>query len=915
MPIKLVNRRALRCCGLCLLVFVSCLGARAQVVLGDDFTANTFTSATVLQGWYNGGGLWNTTGWWNGANCVDALEAAITLQNGGPYLNTISNTFSLNSSGNFLNSYYDDEGWWAEAWIRAFDLSGNAQYLNMAKTIFRDMTNGWGNPCGGGIWWNKSQTYKNAIPNELFLLVAARLHQRTPGDNGSAGSYLYWATNEWNWFKGSGMLNGQSLINDGLTTNCANNGQTTWSYNQGVILAGLTDLYKITGDTNYLKQAEAIADAVLSHLVSANAVLQEPCETGSGCGGGDVPEFKGIFARHIAYLYDTDHKPSYFGFMFTNAHSAWFNDRNPSAQFGLKWTGPFDSADAARHSSAMFAVCGPASPTTSLLGFSRGSGEPCFNHSVGRATGTVAWAAGPSFVPAPGFIQAGPFLTSLPVANHVAHFRISVDSTSTSSSSLIRLDVVENSAVLTAINVPWNAFGSANQPWDIRLPFANTVSGGALQFRVYWYGAAGAPTLTVNDISVDGFHNWTAANLAHDIGRLDGHNLWEADRVRDTASGYMVRGPGTVELGAGNYSATFELAVDNFNWDNSTIATISVVETNSGAIVARRDIARSEFTSTLFQSFTVYFTASAGGQYDYRTYWYYGANAPRLTQRSVVVNGSASAAFLPIPLASGSYNQDMVVEHNAPNPPTLATTASMDGGTANTGTSWYEQGYNPAGPATGLPLAGSTITNLSASDHVYTFATSYTAKDVACIDSANSTTLIPVSPIPFSALSFLTASGHGPVGVNYQVSHGDGSFENGAFSSPDWFNNMPVVYNCQGRVNVTTGAFDSVNNNNPRLYFRDVLLTNVTSPVTGINLSWNSGSGEAAVFSVSGVANPSSISIPLTISYNGGLATLTWPLGHLLQATSINGPWSTNSLATSPFVVVPTVPSMFYRIR
>ena len=215
-------------------------------------------------------GLWDTTGWWNAANCVEAVENEIIANNDSTRLSVLQQTFNQNAGGNFLNNYYDDEGWWANAWIRAYDLTGNDAYLSMAKTIFADMTGGWDDHCGGGIWWSKDRTYKNAIPNELFLLVAIRLHQRTPGDGG-AGSYFYWATNEWSWFKASGMINAQNLINDGLTSDCQNNGQTTWSYNQGVILGGLADLYQVTGDTNYLNQAEVIADAAISRLVLAAA--------------------------------------------------------------------------------------------------------------------------------------------------------------------------------------------------------------------------------------------------------------------------------------------------------------------------------------------------------------------------------------------------------------------------------------------------------------------------------------------------------------------------------------------------------------------------------------------------------------------------------------------------------------------
>src|ERR1039457_5719677 len=49
---------------------------------------------------------------------------------------------------------------------------------------------------GGGLWWNTERKYKNASTNELFLTLAARLHQRVPGH----GDYLTWALREWEWF-------------------------------------------------------------------------------------------------------------------------------------------------------------------------------------------------------------------------------------------------------------------------------------------------------------------------------------------------------------------------------------------------------------------------------------------------------------------------------------------------------------------------------------------------------------------------------------------------------------------------------------------------------------------------------------------------------------------------------------------
>ncbi|HKW28542.1 MAG TPA: glycoside hydrolase family 76 protein [Verrucomicrobiae bacterium] len=892
-PVLLVYLTGMMCCD-------------GTVLPGDDFNADTASAVFALQPWYNSGGLWNTTGWWNAANCVDALEYDIMANNDTNSLATLRNTFNLNSGGNFLNGSYDDEGWWAEAWIRAYDLSGNVTYLNMAKTIFADMTTAWDNHCNGGLWWSSARTYKNAIPNELFLLDAIRLHQRTPGDGGT-GSYYYWATNEWNWFLNSGMINTQNLINDGLTTNCLNNGQTTWTYNQGVILGGLTELYKVTGNTNYLVEAESIANAAIAHFTSANGVLVEPCN----CSGPDVPEFKGIFARNLACLYDEDHKAAYFNFLFTNAQSVWFNDRNISNQLGMQWTGPFDSADAARQSSASMPLSVLAEPVTSLLPFAKGSGDPAFNHAVGAPTGTLAWTCSPATPP--GLMQYGPYLISLPAGVHTVHFRVAVNALNSSASNLVSLAVTQN-GTLAGANVAWNAFASTNQPQDFPLVFTNAA--GNLEFRVYWNQVPGAPALTLSDVTIDGAHNWVAANLAHDLGRLDGLNGWEADPIRDPASGYLVRGPGTAEPSAGNHDAQFELKVDNFNWDNNTVATLSVVNADTGQVVVSRNVARSEFPNTLYHSFGLYFQAAAGVHYDFRTYWYYATNAPRLTERSVVVTPASGAGFAPIPLTAGSYNEDMIIEHTAsPVPDGAYTTASMDAGTANTANGWYEQGYDAAAPATGLPPAGSTLTNLASSDHVYTLAPSDSANNVAMIDSSHSANLVPATLNPFSALSFLNAAGHGPVTVDYQVAHADGSVETGTFTSPDWFFSAPVVFNAQGRVDVVTGAFNNVNNNEPRLYAEDITLTNLASAVTNINLSWDTGNSAGsvgAIFAVSGVAvEPVSVGIALS----GGQVMVTWPFGRLLQATNLSGPWVTNTAAASPYEVAPDGTGEFFRVQ
>jgi len=133
------------------------------------------------------------------------------------------------------------------------------------------------------------------------------------------------------------------------------------SLRAGVVLGGLAALFEITGDRAYLQQGEAIASAVLAKLVTpASAhppgILIEPCERApAGC-NGDQAQFKGIFIRYLYEFWLQSRQPAYRTFILANARSVWDNNTNASHQFGLRWTGPFDRADAARQSSALDAL-------------------------------------------------------------------------------------------------------------------------------------------------------------------------------------------------------------------------------------------------------------------------------------------------------------------------------------------------------------------------------------------------------------------------------------------------------------------------------------------------------------------------------------------------------------------------------
>jgi hypothetical protein len=227
--------------------------------------------------------------------------------------------------------------------------------------------------------------------------------------------------------------------------------------------------------------------------------------------------------------------------------------------------------------------------------------------------------------------------------------------------------------------------------------------------------------------------------------------------------------------------------------------------------------------------------------------------------------GIAHAQYNPIALTPGSYNADMVVEQ--------ITTATLDAGTGNTGYTWYERGNSGASFAinTGVPPAGSTFVSESASDHSYQMAPDYRANDAILIDSTvTSDTITLNSPAAFSALSFLESSGGGGVTINYTVHHADSTTETGNFTTTDWFGGGSQALTVNGRVDVSNvyqywnwSTYSGV----PKIFGADISLTDTSSPVTSIDLSYSSGGGHACILALSGSTGSGFTPIAIT-GYN-----------------------------------------------
>ena len=105
---------------ICLLSLISCKN-------DNNYQLYAKTTLDTLQNWYSvETGLYETTSWWNAANALTAIIDYSNITGSKDYLHVIDNSFEKckefevempdpNNNWickNFINDYYDDEGWW-----------------------------------------------------------------------------------------------------------------------------------------------------------------------------------------------------------------------------------------------------------------------------------------------------------------------------------------------------------------------------------------------------------------------------------------------------------------------------------------------------------------------------------------------------------------------------------------------------------------------------------------------------------------------------------------------------------------------------------------------------------------------------------------------------------------------------------
>ncbi|MFJ4835320.1 glycoside hydrolase family 76 protein [Streptomyces sp. NPDC088747] len=307
-------------------------------------------AADALMASYRTDEGWWRSSWWNSAVALTSIVDFARQSGRHDYDWAITRTFEQNRGvfpagargsdpveGHFISRAIDDAEWWAVAWLAAYDHTGQRRYLDEAVTITEYVHQYWDTgTCGGGVWWDRERTYKNAVTNGLYLWLTTSLHQRIAGDTVWGAR----ATTAADWYLARGLINSSGLVNDGLTSGCANNGQTVWSYNQGLAIGAFTELWRSTGSGRYLDTAKRLADAAISSpALTRDGVLTESCDLGTASCDDNQKQFKGIFMRHFADLASATGSTAYRAYVARQADSIWTADRDPLNRLGQRWSG------------------------------------------------------------------------------------------------------------------------------------------------------------------------------------------------------------------------------------------------------------------------------------------------------------------------------------------------------------------------------------------------------------------------------------------------------------------------------------------------------------------------------------------------------------------------------------------------
>jgi len=291
------------------------------------------------------------TQYWTGAQGFDTLiDGAKLFPDQELYKSLVAQFYETQNSIGWFPNDYDDENWMGLALVRAYELTGDQRYLNMAVSLWKDITNAWDTSCcgsiPGGLWWDKSHSQKATASNAGPVILSLKLFKYFP----SQRIFLTFADQVYNYWL-------QNMVNPStfqVADHFEKDGSKIWwkyTYNEGLMIGASAEMYAATKNITFLSVAQRMAAFVLENEVThqgGRSILFD----GTGC-QGDCIQFKGPAFRYLYSLFQTLAElgsqapirgPSAGDlrlFLQDNVEALWENARNGGLDlFAIDWAGP-----------------------------------------------------------------------------------------------------------------------------------------------------------------------------------------------------------------------------------------------------------------------------------------------------------------------------------------------------------------------------------------------------------------------------------------------------------------------------------------------------------------------------------------------------------------------------------------------
>lgn len=216
--------------------------------------------------------------------------------------------------------YYDDNVWIGLDMAELYEQTEDTRFLEKAEMVWDYLMVGNTSSCGGGILWREKPAYSNkhTCSTAPAAVLGCKLYEITKDQK-----YLDKAKELYEWLKEYMQDPSDHLFYDNITP-AMKIGTAKYSYNSGQPMQAACLLYNITGDQQYLTDAQLIARSAHNKWFTSYK-SKELGET-FACINGDHAWFYAVLFRGFLELYKIDNRRDYVTSFEKSMLQAWLSD-------------------------------------------------------------------------------------------------------------------------------------------------------------------------------------------------------------------------------------------------------------------------------------------------------------------------------------------------------------------------------------------------------------------------------------------------------------------------------------------------------------------------------------------------------------------------------------------------------------